>query len=292
MKKVILVALSLAALIVAGCGGNGPDDPVPENRRIVVHFNVQQLSLPGSSSKSETEEAENRVNRIIFYGVDKNSLVKKLLTEQNPALGGTEIPDVSQDIISIFAIANPSAGIEVANPQNLAEMTDMVAEFASMPSTPFIMSGIAVIMPGNVANIELIRTIAKIEFLPSSDFVITSVTVMNTPNQGYIFGKNGAVPPTAGRINYPQINSATPIIYVAENTVSSPTVFQVKGIFEEKEVSYDIPIEIEQVNYAIMRNTHYRIPIRAISEDTCIVDIIVLPWNVVVTDAYEPEEDF
>ena len=289
MKKIILVALSLAVFIVAGCGG-APDDP-EQDRKIVAYYNVQQLSLSGTSSKSETEEAENMVNRIIFYGIDRQNTVSKLLTEQNPTFGSTEIT-VSQDILSIFAVANPSSGIELATPQNLADLTDMVAEFANMPATPFIMSGIAVIF-NNVANIELIRTIAKIEFLPSSELVIETVTVTNTPNQGYVFGRgSAAVPPTASRISYPQIASATPIIYVAENTASDPTAFVVTGTFEGNPARYEIPFEIEKgVSSAISRNTHYQIPIMPISEDACIVNITVLPWNVVVTDAYEPDDD-
>jgi len=99
----------------------------------------------------------------------------------------------------------------------------------------------------NSVNIELIRAMAKIEIKGENGFVISSVTVRNTPNAGFVFKQ--ATPSVAAsdvsRISYSAVSLATPILYVAESTGSNPPTFDVTGRIEGgNSTTYSVTLKV------------------------------------------------
>jgi len=169
------------------------------------------------------------------------------------------------------------------------------------------MSGIANIsVSSNVytAHIELVRAIAKVELVGKNDFVIESVTVKNTPDQGYAFGQVSFSVP-GSPTDYPAVSwdpvqptvSLDTTVYVAENIKEDATKFFVVGTFDGKRAEYTVVLSTTTEGVTsiidIKRNTHYRVGISPVSEVECKITIEILDWYDVITDDHEiPELDF
>jgi len=286
MKRVVFLSVILG-LVLGGCNKPDPNDDI---QQVVIFINAKSLS--NSVLKSTASEAEKAIPKLIIYSIDVQNNVEKLQVFQNPSLDDGIALVVSREIKAFYAIANPSAEIEAANPTTVTALKDLIVSFSSAPQSPFIMSGEANIGSSKYVNIELVRAVAKIEITGLNDFVIQSVTVRNTPDRGFVFERE--LPPSAVRVNYPAINVATPALYVAENSsIYNPTVFRVTGTFDGKQASYDVVLKIGNNNIAIVRNTHYQVSISPITEDDYEITITIPDWNFVKTDDHIiPDENF
>ena len=283
MKKLVLLFI-IGSFILAGCSEK-PDSE--QDCEIIVCFTVD--SQPISLLKSTATTAEERIDRIILYGA-AGSNVTKLYDGAKPSTGGIPLI-IPRTISTLYAIANPSTSMETAT--TVTVLTNLTGSFTSAPASPFLMSGIAENIDGKTnknISINLVRAVAKIEFTGTNGFVITSVTVQNTPTQGYVFQRSPfAVPTTTG--NYAAINSSTPVLYVAENTSSTTnpplTNFRVNGRLNSgTATNYDINLKKNGQNIDIVRNTRYQVSITPITEDECIITVNIPGWSDVTTDDY------
>jgi len=285
MKKLIL-SLSLITFIVAGC--NEKPDP-EQDQEVYIDFSVDsQLS---SMLKSDATTAEETIDRIVLFGAAgtaASSSVTRLYLGAKPS--GSLSLTISRTITTLYAIANPTTSMETAT--TVSNLTAMTGSFSSMPTSPFLMSGQVSINSQTNKNItvNLDRAVAKVEFSGTGGFVITSVTVQNTPTSGYVFPRSPlSVPTTTG--NYAAVTSASPILYVTENTTSTSnpplTNFRVNGRLNGgAAANYDINLKSGGNNINIMRNTRYQVTITAITEDVCSITVNIPKWNDVITDNY------
>ena len=284
MKSKVIFLSVIFGLLLGGCNRQTPEE---DDFDVIIFINAKSLS--GSLLKSDVSEAENAIEKLIIYGVDEDNNVTTFPVEQTPLTNGSNIEIKStKNIKTFYAIANPSPAIEAQNPATDAALTEMLADFEFMPQSPFLMSGKAD-KNGKFVNIELVRAVAKVEIFGLNDFEIQTVTVVNTPDRGYVFDRNGAVP-TDLRIDYPPINTASPNIYVAENLASTPTIFRVTGIFEDKNASYDIVLKVGEA-VAILRNTHYLVSITPKTDDECTISVDIPGWIEQDTDVHIIPDD-
>ena len=297
MKKIALF-FALCAYIFVGCGGNEPEDvpigpeiPVKQEHQVTILFTTQTTTR--ALLKSDASTAEDLISKVIIFGVDdNNTIIEKYPTVNNPSLTGTTLT-VNIRVKSLYAIANPSAAIEALTPATVTDLTGMVGNFASTPKSPFLMSGKGSVI-GNNVTVELIRAIAKVGITGKNDFQISTVTVMNTPNEGYVFKKETfSIPGSTTRVSYPVLNSSTPMLYVAENNRQNPTQFVVTGQLYGKNASYTIVLKSEGQDIDIVRNTFYQVDITPITESECAVSVTIPGWNDVGTDDHViPDDNF
>ena len=287
MKRIVLLYV-FYGFILGGCNGN---DENPPPKEVMVYFSTQ--SMPNSSLKSTAEPDEDLINRIIMCGVDNLGKV----VEVYPAiltLSSSGIPlTISEDVISLYAIANPSTGIEAALPSaTVSGLMSLTVDFTSAPQSPFLMSGKGNVIGSNV-NIELIRAVAKIEVIGQNDFRIESVTVKNTPDKGFVFKQETIVAPTSSaRVNYP-VNTDNSTVYVAENSKDNSTELVVTGTYLDKQASYTIVLKNNGTPVDVARNTYYKVNVSPNTVIDCTVEITILEWEDVTTDDnIIPDENF
>ena len=296
MRKLVF-CLFLFGFIFSGCKKKpeAPPTPPDEDLQVVIVFSTQSQSV--SLLKSGATEAEEKIDKIILFGVDDQSnvvaypaITGSQLTE---ALGGGMKLTISKKVKSLYAIANPSVALENATPANVTALMDLRGVFGTAPASPFLMGGKGDINNSS-ANIQLIRAVAKIEITGNNDFDIKMVTVQNTPNQGFVFKQTTfSVPSSFGRTNYATVTSATPILYVAESPGGNPATFLVTGVFDGIQASYLITIQVDGVPVDIVRNTHYQVGVTPITESEYDVTIAIPDWMDRKTDDHEiPYEDF
>ena len=182
---------------------------------------------------------------------------------------------------------NLESSLVTAPPSTVSDLKSLTASFATAPSpASLLMSGSAEI-ENATANIQLIRAVSKIEITGKNNFIITSVTVMNTPDRGYVFNQGTpSVPVSATRTSYPVVTSPTPILYVAESTIGNPVQFEVVGKYDGNEAKYTFSITDNREPVNIVRNTHYQVNITPITEDECIVTFIIPDWEDETADNY------
>jgi len=240
--------------------------------------------------KASTEE-ENIV-RIVLFGVDNLGKVEELLNiNRSPSPTGESVT-ISRKIESLYAVANLDVSAETLS--TVSDLTNLTSNFATAPTSPFLMSGIATNLnrTSKTVTIDLVRAVAKIEII-GEEFVIETVQVKNTPNQGYVFGKVEPLQIPSGtgfnRISYE--TSATPLFYVAENISSNPTVFEITGNYLGRSAVYPIVLKQGPGNVDILRNTHYRVTVTAITEDEFTIQINIPDWDDVVTDDHLIPDD-
>ena len=294
MKRIVLWFV-LCGFFLAGCG----DDEVitPEGYRDVwISFSASPLS---KSLKSTATTEESVISKLILYGVDdKNVLVQGFRVEKiNPSIKGIELT-IPVEIKTLYAIANPTAGLESVTISTYSDLINCAGNFAVAPVAPFLMGGEGEINDSE-ATIELIRSVAKIKVEAINDFELESVTVKNTPNQGYIFSKDAhTAPATSVRVDYDakNVGSTTTnsiIVYVVENSKNNPTEFEVTGKYLGQQATYTIVLKNNDLPIDIVRNTFYTVRITAISDIECTFNIEIPAWTEIETDEHEiPDENF
>ena len=289
MKKSVLLCV-LCVYIFTGCKDS--KEPIePDDRQVVIYFSAKPTT--SSLLKSTATAAESLISKVVLFGLDaQNNVIENYAVINNPSLAGIPLT-ISIDVKSLYAIANPSTAMETAKPSSVSDLMNLVGDFTNAPQSPFLMAGIGNVN-GDKVNMELIRAVAKIEIIGKNSFQIATVTVKNTPDKGYVFRKETlSVPAAAGMVNYPAINSTTPILYVAENSRLTPTQFVVTGTLQGKQASYTIALTNEAQNIDIIRNTHYQVGITPITESECTIAITIPAWSDAATDDHViPDENF
>ena len=279
--KILLLAFSLC--ILAGCEHDPKDSPEPE-RFVTINFSTETQSI--SMLKSAASSEENAITKIILFGVDdQDNIIERYATRVNPSLTGQLT--ISMKVKTLYAIANPSPDMEAASPSFVSDLMNMVVDFTNLPSSPFLMSGSGTVDNGSV-NIQLIRAVAKIEFTSKNGFTIDAVTVMNTPNKGYVFEPAiFSVPYSATLVNHSniEVSGSYTVLYIAESASENPPQFVVTGQFEGKTANYTFALKSGKQNIDIERNSHYQVGIIPITESECEITISNLPeWSDVTTD--------
>ena len=280
-NSIIVWFFAFSLCIMAGCEHDPKDNPEPDHL-VVLNFSTESLS--GSLLKSAANTAEDLIEKIILFGVnDQNQVVQTFPALVNPPMSGKTLT-VPRMVKSLYAIANPSAAMEAVIPSSVSDIMEMVGDFTNAPRSPFLMSGKSDVNGKNV-NIQLVRTVAKIDITGKNGFQITAVTVANTPDKEYAFKRETlSVPTTAGRVSYSAINSTSPTVYVAENSRQNPTQLVVTGQFQGKQASYTIVLKTGGQNIDIVRNTCYQVGITPITESECTFNITIPEWMDVITD--------
>ena len=285
MKKII-IWLVISGFVLSGCDDKVilPDDDFD------VLVNISTSSLSDIKSAEMTDES--LITKYILYAVDgDNKVMKTFPSQSNPSLTGVKL-SISKEVVSLYAIANPSTEIESASPKTVSDLLNLTASFATAPVSPFIMGGKGDVIGSN-ANIELIRAIAKVEVIAQNEFVIESVKVMKTPDQGYVFQKQTiSAPPTSTKVEYLE-KTTNSTVYVAENSKDVPTEFFVKGKYLDKPTTYTIILKIDGAAIDIERNTYYKVGISALTEFECAITISIPAWSDKPTDPHIiPDDDF
>ena len=298
MKKLILL-FAICVFILPGCRKRL--DPL-EDRQVVIFFSARPQS--SSQLKSSATSEENSFSRIILYGVDnQNNVVKTFPAVDNPPVEGIHLT-IPINVKSLYAIANPTTTLEGTNPVTLSALLALTSGFSTAPQPPFLMSGNGNVLGYNV-NIELVRSVAKIEMEGINGFKIESVMVKDSPDQGYVFRREPVtVPSVAVPINYPAVfpfgSLAIPTLYLAENSGGinpKPTQFIITGQFGGKHANYTVVLSDGGVNIDIVRNTYYKIYISPITDSDCTIIITIPEWKDAFDDdnpyiIYIPDEDF
>ena len=276
-------------VLLAGCDQHIID--TDDEREIIVFFTARSLSA--SLLKSTASEAEKYIEDILVFGVDGNGIVAQTFIipqlDEQYLSNGIVLESVSRLVKSFYAIANPSAEMKTEPyPSNVSELLSMTCAFSSSPKTPFVMSGVGNIVSGYVAQIDLVRTVAKIEITASPNFEIEKITVANTPGEGYLFKRDPLSVPDVSMTTYQEIEPLTPslaTLYVAENNKDTPTQFIVTGQFDGQTVSYTVEFSKNGAKIDIERNKHYMVEIIAITHSKGQFTITVPDWEDVVSDA-------
>jgi len=305
MKNIILF-LSLFGLIFAGCKKNEPVESEGD-RHIVIFFNGANSA---SALKSTASDEEDALEKVILYGVNGSSIITFTDTIENPLPTGNEITIPRSIVVETFyAIANPSEGletelesIELSDP--VSDLTALLNDFSHAPQSPFLMAGKGPVS-GFSATVDLYRAVAKIEIIAINNFEFSTVTVINTRTEGFVFNQTPfpslalaaldsasyvPVPPTS-------LTNDTTILYVAESPKEEPVKFKVKGVFTGgdligKTAAYTFALQQDKKNIDIVRNTRYRVHISPITEDEFKLDFVIVPWDDQDADpVFIPEEN-
>ena len=269
MKRIVF-CLCLCGVILGGCRRKTIEE-VP--RHVAIFLSTR--SLADVSLKSTASAEESLINKLKLFGVDnQGNIVESIPVIHNPPQ--TVLRTISPKVGSLYAIANPSADMEDANPTNVSDLMSMTGDFSTAPQSPFLMSGIAVVGGYNV-NVEMVRSVAKIVVIGEDGFIVQSVAVRNTPETGFVFRPPTLTAPSSARVNYPETTQKT--VYVAENTTQSPTRLIVKGTFEGRpnEVNVNFTVDGRLVN--IIRNTSYSVAIGMTTPQDCNITITISDWD-------------
>ena len=274
MNKLLLY-LFLSSLFLAGC--KGPNEITP--REVDISFSIRSLS---SSQTGLTENPdENVISKIVMFGVDDQGVVVEIYPAVNVSSTAKITQIISDDVKSLYAIANPSNALAAKTPSSLTEVKALTADFTTAPQSPFLMSGNANVN-GNTVDIELVRCVAKVVVSGVNGFDVKSVTVMSTPDQGYVFALASLSVPSTVRVNYPESQKQT--VYVAENTTQKPTELNVKGTFKGESIQKAVSFEMDGKLVNIERNKCYLISVTQEPGQDCDISISIVDWEEVELD--------
>ena len=287
MKLVILrLCIFFGVLILSGCS------IFPEGEHdIVISFTTKSLSPSFLKSSSEARVAEKYLKEILIFGVDDEEMVVQTFPpiEQLSSTDGFTLQAVSGKVKRFYAIANPTDDIkETPSPSNVSELTSMTCDFSNSPHSPFVMGGIGKFIRGSATQIELVRTVAKIDITASNGFEIEAVAVKNTPAKGYVFDLGALSVPDESITEYRGINpvsSTLATLYVAPNSMNSPTTFVVTGKFDGRKVNYSFELTHNSKKINIMRDTYYKVNIAPVTHSEGNITITIPQWEDVVADA-------
>lgn len=304
MKKLVF-CLTLCGFILAGC-----KKVEPEGDRQIVVFLTSQSVLSSLKSTTPATSTEGVINKVVLFGFENSGA---FVTGSKWVITGTPDPlgeelTVSRKVKTIWAIANPTQSMEEAEPANVTALKATTVDFLTAPASPFLMSGKGTVETFS-ATIKLYFTVAKVQIESSdTDFRITSITVQNTPNQGFVFDEDlfdappppavPVIPGGASRINYAQVNHpalpAPPepmIFYVAENIAGNSTKFLVKGTLEGTPITdYSLELKLGSA-IPILRNTYYKVSIGPQGEGVGTIGLVIPEWGDEDTDDHEFEEE-
>ena len=310
MKKLIVLFVC-GAFILAGCKQEPIVDP-EEDCQVVIFFSAK-TPLTKSSLKSTTpaSQEEKDLTSITLFAVDgTDNVVGEPFHFEGTDLTslettGSTVVTIKKKVTKFYAVANASTELatEMETAADVSALLALAEDFDGTSISSFLMSGIAdIIVTGNVysAHIKLARAVAKIDIVGDNDFVIESVTVKNTPDQGYVFPQDPFSVPN-NMIDYATVESLNPeesldpTLYVPENSKSNPTKFFVVGTFKDKRAEYTIELSTTKEGVIdIMRNTYYKVSVSPVTEVECTITIQVLDWeDGPKLDEYEiPDEEF
>ena len=279
LKRSIILFLVFNFFWLSGCESSLIDNPENE-RHVVVFFSSQSLS---SSLKATSDE--ETISEIILYGVDADDNVLKSYLVEDPSLTVT-LDNVSVKVTSFYAIANPSEDMkdEKDNISTVSELMEMICDFPDAPSSPFMMSGKGDVSEYSV-NIELFRTVAKIEIIGKNGLQINSIQVTNTPDKGYVFEQEIPSIPTCSLTYYStnnNVSSNTVTLYVAENDTNNPTKFEVTGAIDGKNANYEFKLKQNDAEIPILRNKKYQVGVAPTGN----VSVTIEEWDAIVADDY------
>ena len=298
MKNSIIVwILALSLFNLTGCKHDPIVDNEGDERLVVVFLSANSLS---SSLKSTASADEDNITEVILFGVDGNDAVvgqPHIIT--NPSSSSGNPLTVPKTVEWFYAIANPSDDMKnpaIFNPTTVTDLDNLTAKFSEAPEFPFLMSGI-----GEVQNysavINLERTIAKIEVIGKNGFVVETVTVLDTPDEGYVFARDPIeVPLTANPVEYEdpfeaETDANIVSFYVPENVKASATRFKVTGTLnpgkvDEESIEYTFKLKIDKSEIDIKRNTKYQVGISPINLFEGTIDLDVTEWDYEVTQPH------
>jgi hypothetical protein len=286
MKQNIFFLLTTVFILVhlAGCK---PVDNSDRERQVMVYFDAKSLS--GTANESADE---NAISKLTLFGINDQNKVIETHPDEVPSESGIPLT-ISRNVKKIYAIANSPVNFEIDPPNNVSDLLNLTGDFTTAPGAPFLMSGIGVVVDFDV-RIELIRVVAKIEFIQTGEFKIEEVAVIETPDKGYIFEQEKfSVPPTADKKAYKAIASKPFIFYVAESAAQKPTRFEVKGQYLNKPATHTFTLKSNEKEIDLVRNTHYTVGISSITVDKCTISLDVKEWSPEDTDPhFIPDEAF
>lgn len=298
MKKIVLL-FAACACIFAGCNNNPEDNLEQEDYQVAISFTTESASL----LKSEATEPEDAITKIKLFGVDASNNVTPYPVENIANKSARIQLTISRSIKSLYAIGNPTNTLETATPSTVSDLMDLVdnTNFTSAPQSPYLMSGMVTISSYTEdINISLVRAVAKVK-ITSTNFAFTSVTVKNTPDKGYVFAQASLSVP-GGSESLKDYNPITltgtapvnvPMLYVAENSKSTPTKFEVTGTYNNKTATYGIELKdkLSGLYIDIVRNTYYKVNIEPVTESECIITISIPDWEDVETQDHEIQDN-
>ena len=286
MKRIALLFV-LGIFLLSGC--NQEIIYHEGERDVIIFFTAKSLSA--SLLKSDASEDEKYFEDILVFGIDETDNVVQTFI---PILDGLSLSDrivlenVSKNVKSFYAIANPSEDMkEMPYPTNVLDLLDMTCDFSTLPTSPFIMSGIGNIISGYVTQIELVRIVAKIEITALNDLEIETITVNNISDKGYVFKMGALSIPENSMTVYHEIAPFTPtraIFYVTENSMDTPAKFVITGKFDGKQVEYEFEFTRNGDNINIERNKHYRVDVTPITQSEGKITITIPDWEDVAAD--------
>ena len=257
-NNIIALLFTFSLFVMAGCGHNPKDDTEPEQ---LISVNFSTMSMLGEDLlKSAATAEEDLITKIILFGInDEGAVITNIPAFTGVSLSGTQhnISGLSKNVTSLYAIANPSVTMEMANPSNVTDLMAMTGNFVVAPQSPFLMSCISEVNSASI-NLQFVRTVAKVNITGLPGFVIDSVRVVNTPSVGYVFNRESFSVPTSSKVSY-SYPVGNPSIYIAESSLMNPVQFLVKGRYQNKPDSLTFSLTGGSQITDIVRNTYYHV---------------------------------
>jgi len=289
MKKIVL-SLVIGSFVLAGCKHTSNDEPEFE-RQVTIQCTVNSTF---SSYLKSTHPEDVVIDEVILYGVDNTGAVITIFDAVDVAeitsSTGTTIR-MSSKITTIYAVANPTVDMD-SDPKTVDDLTSMTCNYTGMPVTSFVMSGSKAVSSNIVIDLE--RAIAKIEVKGEdlSGFVVTAVTVKNTPTKGYVFPQTPLDVSSFSKTSY-VVTPYSPL-YVAENTIASPTTLTVTGTYETETYNVNVDFKVSGALVPIERNKCYLVTIVPNPDpgQEYNVKVQIIPWIEVDIDPQEFDIDF
>lgn len=276
MNKLVSL-LVISGFVLAGCK-QAPSDEPESDRQVDIRFSVSTSS--NSSLKSSGTVEEDAIGEITLYGVNAGGAVVRTFPDVYITSTGDTTLSMPASIVSLYAIANSTADMDIQTHATAANLTAMTCDYAQAPESPFVMSGNGAVIIGltdNTASIDLVRSIAKIVVAGEGGFVVDSIKVNNTPDQGFVLAQSSLAVPSSVRVDYDYIESD--VCYVPENTTSDPTTLTVMGTYNSSDVEVPINFIVSGSPVPIERNKCYWVTIAPSPGHEVIVTIEIIDWD-------------
>ena len=278
MKK-IFISLLVCGTLLNSCLKDKNLAPCLASKDVVINFTTKAMS--DITTRSAGSAAENAIIKLAVFGINEIGQVEQTFPViNNPMLTGNTL-SILESVKTLKVIANPSADMTLEY-SSLAELNAALLELENAPASPFVMGGETEVN-SSVINVELVRSIAKIDVKGANGFNVASVAVLNTPSVGYVFAQS-EIPSfaTSQYTAYTEQNGS--VVYVGENSKDTPTRLLVKGTYDGSLTAYTITLAQNSQLIDIVRNTAYEVTITPISNLECIVDVSIPEWNDIVAD--------
>ena len=273
MLKAAGSALAVVAIALASCNNPAATGSRPE--QVTVRFTTSAMS--DVRTRSAASEAENAIGKVALFGLDGSGLVVASFPAiENPGAAGTTLT-IPVTVNSLVAIANPTDA-QILDYTRGGEIEGERFDLSSAPASPFVMGGTADLGRDGSVEIEMIRSIARIDVTGADGFEVNSVTVVCTPAMGWVFaGDETASLTSADYTSYDEVEGTS--VYVGENGATIPTALRVKGTLRGVETAYTFSLMQDGSPMAIVRNTAYAVRVRPMSETECDVEVTIPEWE-------------